>query len=166
MDGITFDCYFMTLCYLVALKSKDQNTKYGAVIVGPNKELRSTGYNSFIRGVNDNIPERQEAPEKYYHFEHAERNAIFNAARVGIPLEGCSIYIQGIPCADCARAIKQSGIKEVIIHKRWMEKSLGTKWDESNERSINLFKESGVDVRMYDGDIVNEIFGWRRGEKL
>ena len=64
---------------LVAKKSKDQSTQIGAVIVGIDNEIRSTGYNSFPSGINDDLQERQERPEKYYWIEHAERNALYNA---------------------------------------------------------------------------------------
>lgn len=160
-----WDKYFMTLCYLVALKSKDQRTKYGAIIVGPDHEIRSTGYNSFPRGVNDLMNERQERPEKYFWFEHAERNAIYNAARVGVPLKECRIYIQGIPCMDCARAIVQSGINEVIVHKQWQDLPLSQKWVEHNNRTIKLFSESKVYLRYYEGKIA-EIYGLLEGNKV
>ena len=62
--------YFRTLAHTVKLKSKDENTQIGAVIVGKDKEIVSTGYNSFPRGLKDNLKERQERPEKYYWFEH------------------------------------------------------------------------------------------------
>lgn len=109
----------MTLVYLVSTKSKDKTTHYGAVVVGPDNEVRSVGYNSFPRDINDDVLSRQERPEKYFWIEHAERNAINNAALVGIPLKGCKLYTNGIPCAECARSIIQSGIKEVIVDIRW-----------------------------------------------
>ena len=71
--------YFYNIANEVKNKSKDKRTQIGAVIVGKNKEIVSTGYNSFPRGINDWDEERQERPEKYYWFEHAERNAIYNA---------------------------------------------------------------------------------------
>ena len=71
--------YFYDMANLVAKKSKDQSTKIGAVIVGADNEIRSTGYNSFPKGLNDDLQERQERPEKYYWIEHAERNALYNA---------------------------------------------------------------------------------------
>ena len=110
-----WDDYFMTMVYLVAMRSKDESTHVGAVIVGPNKEIRSTGYNSFPMGINDDVPERQERPEKYFWFSHAERNAVYLAARVGIPVEGCTMYTNGIPCTDCAFAVIQAGITEVVV---------------------------------------------------
>lgn len=53
--------------------------KTGAIVVGPDREIRATGYNGLVRGVNDDIPERMERPTKYDFFEHAERNAVYNA---------------------------------------------------------------------------------------
>ena len=74
--------YFYEMANLVAKKSKDKSTQIGAVIVGPDNEIRSTGYNSFPTGLNDDLEIRQQRPEKYYWIEHAERNALYNAARL------------------------------------------------------------------------------------
>ena len=71
---------FMDLARLVAGWSKDTSTKVGCVIIGPDKEIRSTGYNGFPRGVDDTIPAGHERPAKYDFTEHAERNAIYNAS--------------------------------------------------------------------------------------
>ena len=60
--------YFQNLAHQVKLKSKDERTQIGAVIVGKDKEVVSTGYNSFPRGIADNVKERQERPEKYFWF--------------------------------------------------------------------------------------------------
>ncbi len=142
---VTWDEYFLGLAKFVSQKSKDESTKIGAVIVGPDNEVRSTGYNSFPRGMNDNLKERQERPEKYFWFEHAERNAIYNAARVGIPTKGCRIFLSCLtPCTDCARAIIQAGIVEVILGER---ASSQKKWDEEAKRSKQMFKEAGVAIR-------------------
>lgn len=138
--------YFMTMVYLVAMKSKDPSTKIGAVIVGEDMEIRSTGYNGFPRNVTDNettYPERHERPEKYYWYEHAERNAIYNAARMGLSLKNCVIYTQKVPCADCARGIIQSGIKEVIYDSD-RDSQMSEKWEDSAERSRIMFHETGV----------------------
>ena len=133
----------------IKLKSKDKSTQIGAVIVGKDNEILSTGYNSFPRGLNDSIEERQERPEKYFWFEHAERNAIFNAARIGVSLKNSTIYItSGIPCMDCARGIVNSGIKTV-----WCKYTCTTKnkekWEESQKRSLQLFDECGIQVFFY-----------------
>ena len=68
MKKVSWDDYFMTMVYLAAMRSKDESTHIGAVIVGPDNEVRSTGYNSFPRGMNDDIKKRQKRPEKYFFF--------------------------------------------------------------------------------------------------
>src|SRR3990167_9663054 len=100
---MNWDDYFMTMVYLVASKSKDERTKIGAVVVGQRKEIRSTGYNGFVRGLNDFAPERHAREEKQYWFEHAERNALYNATLIGVSLADCIMYTNRVPCMDCAR---------------------------------------------------------------
>lgn len=107
----------MGLCDYVAAWSEDRDRHVGCVIVGPNgQEVRATGYNGLPRGVSDAHEDRfdRASGEKFLWGEHAERNAIYNAARVGISLEGCTIYVNRFPCADCARAIIQCGIARVV----------------------------------------------------
>ena len=141
--------YFLGIAEQVKLKSKDQSTQIGAVIVGIDNEVLSTGYNSFPRGMDDSIEERQERPEKYFWFEHAERNAIYNAARVGIPLKGSTIYLtSGPPCMDCARGIVNSGIKIIYCKEECTTKNK-EKWLESQSKSIQLLRECNVNVIYY-----------------
>ncbi len=141
--------YFLGIAEQVKLKSKDQSTQIGAVIVGEDNEVLSTGYNSFPRGMDDSREERQERPEKYFWFEHAERNAINNAARVGTPLKGSTIYLtSGLPCMDCARGIVNSGIKHVYCKYVCTTKNK-EKWDESQQKSLQLLFECGITVTRY-----------------
>ena len=137
---------FMELAFMVASWSKDPSTKTGAVVVGPDREIRATGYNGLVRGVDDNIPERMERPTKYDFFEHAERNAIYNACLTGISLKGCVMYATHAPCTDCARAIIQSGIKTVITNKVVIDENSpkGT-WRDKLDYSAQMFKEAGVE---------------------
>lgn len=145
---------FMTLAYVVARQSKDKKTQIGAILVGPDNEVRSTGYNGLPRNCNDAVPERQERPEKYYWFEHAERNAIYNAARIGVSTKGCTLYTMAYPCADCARAIIQAGIVKVVVHKQFQPKMNLKKWTESYKRSLQMLGEALVDVVLWDGAIL------------
>ena len=142
---MTKDHKFMGLAYARAQFSKDTSTKVGAVIVGPAGEDRASGYNGAPRGCRaDELgdPRGTERPEKYFWFSHAELNAITNAARVGVPLEGCTIYVTHPPCMDCARAIVQAGIKRVVT----VRPSAGfvERWEEHMSRSQRLFDECGV----------------------
>lgn len=81
---------------------------------------RAIGYNGLPRGVSGEIAIRYspEDGEKYYWFEHAERNAIYNAARAGTSTAGCRLYVSLFPCADCASAIIQSGVVQVNTYSR------------------------------------------------
>ena len=136
---------FMELARLIASWSKDPNTKTGAVVVGPDREIRATGYNGLVRGVNDDIPERMERPTKYDFFEHAERNAVYNACLTGTSLKGCVLYATHPPCTDCARAIIQSGIKTVITRELETRKDIsGQTWRDKLDYSRQMFEESGV----------------------
>jgi dCMP deaminase len=141
--------YFLNIAEQVKLKSKDKSTQIGAVIVGVDNEVLSTGYNSFPRGLDDSKEERQERPEKYFWFEHAERNAIYNAARIGVSLKNSTIYLtSGLPCMDCARGIVNSGIKVVWCKTECTTKNK-EKWVESQTKSLQLLNECGVQVYYY-----------------
>ena len=149
--------YFLNIAEQVKFKSKDESTQIGAVIVGVDKEILSTGYNSFPRGLRDDLPERQERPQKYFWIEHAERNAVYNAARIGVSLKGSTIYLtSGLPCADCARAIINSGITTVYCKSECTTKNK-EKWIESQEMSKQMLGECGVDVIYYDSNLTSEM---------
>jgi dCMP deaminase len=137
--------YFADMAEFVSKRSTDTSTKVGAVIVGPDKEVRSTGYNGLPRGTKDS-EERLSRPAKYLWTEHAERNAIYNAARVGTSTKGCSLYVQLHPCVDCARAIIQSGIIEV--HCPPIDET-NPRWNESMNVSKEMMLEAGINL-VYD----------------
>jgi len=141
--------YFLNIAETIKLKSKDKSTQIGAVIVGNDNEILSTGYNSFPRGMDDNIKERQERPEKYFYMVHAEINSIINAARIGVSTKNSTIYLTcGIPCTDCAKGIINAGIKIVWCKEICTTKNK-EKWEESQKRSIQLFDECGIQVFFY-----------------
>lgn len=109
---------YLQLATTIAGWSKDPSTRVGCVIVGPHNEIRSVGYNGFPRSVRDgptDNAERYVGELKYLWTEHAERNAIYNAARMGTALDGCALYCTHHPCAACARAVIQSGILLVVV---------------------------------------------------
>src|ERR1700722_18183411 len=88
-----WDRHFIDMALLCASMSKDPRTRVGAVIVGPDLEVRSTGFNGFPRGVADTPERLQDKSTKLRLIVHAEVNAILNAARAGIPLKGCTLYL-------------------------------------------------------------------------
>lgn len=144
-----WDRRFLEQAQTIAQWSKDQSTKVGCVIVGPNREIRSTGYNGFARGVDDTIQERFDRPFKYVWTVHAEQNALFHAARVGVPTEGCTAYVHagalvGPPCAECARGLIQSGISRVVCNGSAAPADWREDWRKSMLVSVEMFNEAGV----------------------
>jgi dCMP deaminase len=185
---MTWDEFFMKFAFLAAQKSKDTSSQIGAVIVKDNRVI-SIGYNGICQGVNDpndlkefaeaerrrlsaanfaktyiaKILKRNERPEKYLWFEHAERNAIYSAARAGISTLDSIMYTNGTPCCDCARAIIQAGLSEVVVHSHY-NKTNSEKWSDHAERSEVMFREAGVGLREIDAKLDMKIL--RNGKVL
>ena len=113
-DYITWDEYFLGVAMLAARRSKDPNTQVGACIVSPDNIIISTGYNGLPNGCSDDeYPWAREGEQtKYPYVVHAELNAILNAN--GRDLRGSRLYVALFPCNECAKAIIQSGVKEVL----------------------------------------------------
>jgi dCMP deaminase len=146
---MSWDDHYLRLAFFIAERSEDPSTQTGAVIVGPDMEIRSTGFNGLPRGVVQKL-DRFQRPAKYQFMEHAERNAIYNAARMGTPTLGCSMYVNAFPCADCARGIIQAGIKNL-----WWDPTRDpimnkidnkARWEESHRASEELFREAGISI--------------------
>lgn len=115
-DYISWDEYFMGVAALSAMRSKDPGTQVGACIVSPTNKILSMGYNGFPIGCSDDdFPwsrEGEPLDNKYFYSTHSELNAILNYR--GGSLEGCKIYVTLFPCNECAKAIIQCGIKEIV----------------------------------------------------
>jgi dCMP deaminase len=156
-DNTSFNKWFLQGVYWVASKSKDPKTKIGAILV-KDRRIISTGYNGIPVGVDESEP-RHQRPEKYKWYEHGERNAIYAAAKYGINTDGAILYTNALPCADCARGIIQSGIKEVYIHKQFNDLCDSTQreqWKEHDNVTFTMFNEAGVNIFSID-----EILGCR-----
>lgn len=114
-DYINWDEYFMGIALLTAMRSKDPSSQVGACIVSPENKILSLGYNGMPIGCDDDaMPwEREGDPldTKYMYVCHAELNAILNSAHNN--LKGARVYVTLFPCNECAKAIIQSGVKEV-----------------------------------------------------
>ena len=134
-----------------AEESTDPNTQNGAILVNQDGEIVAKGANCFPKGVRE-TQKRWKRPEKYKYVEHAERNAIYDAARNGVSTEGLTMYCPWAACPDCARAIIQSGIERIVVHKDIMDKS-GDRWSGDIEIAIGMFNESGVVYESYKGEI-------------
>jgi dCMP deaminase len=115
-DYISWDEYFMGVAVLSARRSKDPNTQVGACIVNDKNKIVGAGYNGLPMGCDDDeFPWEKQGDflqTKYPYICHAELNAILN--NIGMDLRGCKIYTALFPCNECAKAIIQSGIAEVI----------------------------------------------------
>ena len=139
-DYISWDEYFMCIAMLAAKRSKDPNTQVGACIVSPDNIIISTGYNGMPKGCSDDeFPwdrTGEEIDTKYPFVVHAELNAILNAN--GRDLRGSRLYVALFPCNECAKAIIQCGIKEVIYMS---DKYSGTL---SNMASKKMLQVAGV----------------------
>ena len=137
---ISWDEYFMGVALLAAERSKDPNTQVGACIVDDQNRILSTGYNGFPQGCSDDeFPWAREGAEgetKYQFVVHAELNAILNSR--GKNLSGSKLYVGLFPCNECAKAIIQSGIREVVyISDKYAE-------TESTRASKRMFEAAGV----------------------
>lgn len=113
---ITWDEYFMGVALLAAERSKDPSTQVGACIIDNNNRIISTGYNGFPKGCSDDeFPWNRDAAAgetKYPFVVHAELNAILNAQ--GTSVVNSRLYVSLFPCNECAKAIIQSGVREVV----------------------------------------------------
>lgn len=145
---INWDQYFMGISHLSRFRSKDPNTQVGACIVNANNRIVGIGYNGFPTGCDDDkFPWSREADflnSKYPYVVHAELNAILNA---NSPLHGCKIYVSLFPCNECAKAIIQSGIKEVIYEDDFYK-------DQPNTiASKRMLEAAGVKTRKIETSI-------------
>ena len=140
---ISWDEYFMGVAVLAAQRSKDPNTQVGACIVSQDNIILSTGYNGFPVGCSDDdYPWEREGDSndtKYPYVVHAELNAILNAN--GRSLRDAKLYVALFPCNECAKAIIQSGIREVIY--------LSDKYAQTptTQASKKMFLSAGVKLR-------------------
>ena len=145
-DYISWDEYFMGVAKLSGMRSKDPNTQVGCCIVSPDNKILSMGYNGFPRGCSDDVlPWERDGEDplstKYVYTVHSELNAILNFR--GGSLEGAKLYVSLFPCNECAKAIIQSGIKEIIYDE---DKYDGTP---SVKASKMMLRMAGVSYHPY-----------------
>jgi len=143
--------WFFEFAKVAALKSKDRSTKVGCVIVGPDDEIRSVGYNGFVRRANDTIPEWHERPLKYDVTAHAEENAVSNAARIGVSLKDCVAYSTLPPCTCCTRMFVQSGVKTIRFLVPLENKSWDERWGDNFRIALTIMRSGKVVYNGYSG---------------
>lgn len=146
---ISWESYFIAIAQLVERRSKDPNCQVGACIVKDNRII-STGYNGFPSGCDDSLYPWDKynsdiTKNKYFYVVHAELNAIINSK---ISPEGSTIYVTKFPCNECAKAIIQCGIKEVIYIDKLNEVELDK--DKVVLATKRMLLNSSIKIRRYE----------------
>jgi dCMP deaminase len=149
-----WDHHFLRLALANAQMSKDPNTRVGSLIVGPDREIRSAGFNGLPRGIADTEVRLHDRDTKLKLVVHAEMNAVLNAARVGIPLKGCTLYLVatdnsgsiwgGPPCTRCTVEVIQTGIAEIVS---FPFKAGWSRWAEDIRFARDLLDEARIVYR-------------------
>lgn len=145
--------FFLSMCFLMARKSKDPSTKTGCVVVR-DRRILSVGYNGFPIGCDDSPDLYADRELKYSRVVHCDTNAIYSAARVGISLVGSTMYLTGPPCSECTKGIINAGIVEVIwpaVNKFECDPETGARWtgdaiDAADQEANNtiMMRQAGV----------------------
>ena len=136
-----WDMKFLRVADEVASWSKDNSTKVGCVVVVPDNDIRSTGYNGFPRGCDDDRLIYDDRHRKLLRITHAEANAVAAAARAGVKLYGCTAYVNYPCCSQCAAILIQAGIIRVVTWNVELKPS----WMDSVIEAEQLFREAGVE---------------------
>ena len=139
-----WDKRFLHLAKHISEWSKDPSTKVGCIVVGEDREIRSTGFNGFPRGIEDKQERLEDREQKYPMICHAEENAIMHAARIGISLKGTTAYVTWPPCSRCTRSLIQAGVSEVIYPK---DLDIPERWQKDFDIASGMMNEAGIIVR-------------------
>ncbi|WP_430895301.1 MULTISPECIES: deoxycytidylate deaminase [unclassified Paraflavitalea] len=155
---ISWDEYFMGVALLSGHRSKDPHTQVGACIVNDKNKIVGAGYNGLPAGCDDDeFPWSKEGgflETKYAFVCHAELNAILN--NIGMDLHGCKIYTALFPCNECAKAIVQSGISEVVYLSNKYEHT------DSAKASRRMLETAGIKCREVETQIETITLSYRK----
>lgn len=164
VSNITKDHIILGQCYREAVNSPDTSTQLGAVIMSPVGTLMSStmSHNGFVQGWQP-TEQDYERPRKYLVTEHAERRAIYKAAKMGIRLKGATLYCTWAACTDCARAIVESGIDRLVRHYPPLDEAT-ERWLESVSLGDQIMKQGGVELVNIVGPISEAFPILRSGE--
>lgn len=149
-----WDRHFLQLELAHAKMSKDPSTQVGSIIVGPDRELLSAGFNGLPRGVEDTPERLGDRETKLKLIVHAEMNAILAAARNGVRLKGCTLYLAatddsglvwgGPPCTRCTVEIIQAGLSEIVSFE---PKKIPSRWHADLATAREIIDEVGMHYR-------------------
>lgn len=147
-----WDARHMALAIHVSAWSKDPSTKVGAVLVGKNQRDIALGYNGFPPGIGDSSERLLDRRVKYLLTQHAERNVLDNAR---FEVSGSTLITTAYPCVECAKSIVSKGVSRLVTTPR--PAPIGEpSWRDTLEWSENLFREAGLEVRVWDSGIAQE----------
>lgn len=144
--------YFFSIAKIAASKSKDPSTKIGSVAVRPDNTIASVGFNGFPRGVVDSAERYNDREQKYKYIVHSEMNLICSAAKNGVSLDGCKIYLDFWPCDKCSQGIIQAGLKEIVLDgdsSLYNNTELNTRWKAELDIARTMLEEAGIKVTVY-----------------
>ena len=139
-----WDRRFLELAKHISEWSKDPSTKVGCVVVGADREIRSTGFNGFPRGIEDDLDRLEDRDRKYPLICHAEENAIMHAARIGVSLKGNTAYVTWPPCSRCTRSLIQAGLNEVVFPA---DVDIPERWQADFDISMGMMEDAGITAR-------------------
>lgn len=143
----TWDNRYLDLAETVSSWSKDPSRKIGAVAVGSKGQILSQGYNGFPRGIDDSDERYNNTETKYSYVVHAEMNVIYNATYNGVSLDGCTLYVTGLPlCSECAKGVIQTGIKRVVMRCIDVPK----RWNSSFALTIQMLEQAGIEWELIE----------------
>lgn len=144
MTNSTWIERYLQLAKHISTWSKDPSRKIGAVAVGSKGQILAQGFNGLPRGILDTDERLNDREVKYRYVVHAEMNVIYNASFNGVSLDGCDMYVYGLPvCSECAKGIIQVGVKRVFV---LTETEVPEIWDESFKLTRNMLQEAGIEV--------------------
>jgi dCMP deaminase len=132
----SWDDYFMSMAFLISTRSMCERLRVGCVIVSSGDQKNrviAAGYNGFLPGT----PHKSRVREGHEQATvHAEQNAIADAARRGISVEGCIAYVTHYPCINCAKVLAAAGIRTIKYHSDYR----------NDELSRDILVEAGVAI--------------------
>lgn len=157
VNRISWHEYFILQAYLVSTRSLDAETQCGCVLVDKDMHVVSSGYNSFVRNINDAVLPNLR-PDKYDFMMHSEHNAILSCARNGIRCDGLTAYITGPPCCNCLQYMYQAGIRNVYYPQANLAKMTdNNKYKTDFEILLYLMTRLNVYVVDLDETMLNKI---------
>lgn len=164
VSNLTMDHVILGQCYREATQSPDTSTQLAAVVASKSGMVRwsTLSYNGFVSGWDPN-PEDYERPRKYLITEHAERRAIYKAARAGISTSEATLYCTWAACVDCARAIVEAGFSKLVRHYPPLDEAT-ERWLESVSLGDLIMRQGGVKIVDIIGPIPEAFPILRSGE--